>query len=75
MLDQSVSGSKGRVSRDADRGQGRHPLASAWSLFKRLASARTAAQLDALADRYQSSQPALAAEFRAAAFATSARGA
>ena len=79
MVDQSVrtSGdSKGRASRDTDSSQVRHPLAWAWRAFKRFASARTAAELDALADRYQSSQPALAAEFRAAAFAaTSPRGA
>lgn len=49
------------------------PLARAWRAVQRFASARTADELGALADRYQNGQPALAARFRAAASATTAR--
>jgi hypothetical protein len=51
----------------------RRPLTWAWRAIERFASARTADELDTLADRYQAGQPALAAEFRSAAFAAHAR--
>lgn len=51
----------------------RRPLASAWRAVQRFASARTADELGALADRYQNGQPALAARFRAAASMATAR--
>ena len=53
----------------------RHQLAAFWKAIGRLASARTADELNALADRYQLGQPALAAELRAAAVMTQAQGA
>lgn len=52
----------------------RRRLVALWNAFSRTASARTAGELNALADRYQSGQPALAAELRAAAVVTMARG-
>ena len=50
-------------------------LGALWKAFSRIASARTAGELNALADRYQMGQPALAADLRAAAVVTQARGA
>lgn len=52
----------------------RRLLVALWKAFSRIASARTAGELNALADRYQSGQPALAAELRAAAVVTQAQG-
>ena len=76
MIDRSAGStifSNGRVSRALSGAA--HPMTLVWKAFARAARARTANELMALAERYQSSQPALAAEFRAAASLTSSQGA